>query len=75
MTKRNVVMASAPTSSAARSQAWISTVRFTLNHNISAPELGRSAAVQADTRLRRDRPSRIGAVAGYREVVNDAASE
>jgi len=50
MTKRNVVMASAPTSSAARSQAWISMVRFTLNHNISAPELGRSAAVKAVTR-------------------------
>jgi hypothetical protein len=37
-------MTSAPTTSTARSQAWISTVRFTMSHNISAAELRCSTA-------------------------------
>src|ERR1039457_6595278 len=45
MTRNNVIMASAPTSSAARSQAWISTVRFTTESQPIGPgaaPLGRS---------------------------------
>src|ERR1039457_7078877 len=45
MTRSNVIMASAPTSSAARSQAWISTVIFTAESQHIGPgaaPLGRS---------------------------------
>jgi hypothetical protein len=61
MTKRMVIMASAPTSSAARSQAWISSVRFTTESQHIGPgarPLGRSAPRPQQ----RQTPGEVGAL-------------